>query len=183
MKDERRGTYADSSHDTMLEICKMHCQIARLEVVEHERDLATVLHARVAHRNVADPIVRGQTAEINERGELREVGPVRTGGEGALPILDEARKFHVEIEVNRELADPIADRVTDAPPEFVHVARGPLRVRTRVVAVRVAALRFPPLHLHRRTVVARRANGAELLEEKSVVLHSDARRARNQYRV
>lgn len=116
----------------------MHGQIARFEVVEDERDFATVLHARVAHGNVPDPIVRGQAAEINERGQFGKVGALRAG-ERALPILDEAGKFHVEIEVHGELADPIADRVTDAPPEFVHVARGPLRVRARIVAIRVAA--------------------------------------------
>ena len=69
--NERHGiTYADPAHDAVFQVRQVFGQFGRFQVVEHERHLAAMLDGRVAHRNVADPVVGRQARDVRQRRQF-----------------------------------------------------------------------------------------------------------------
>ena len=193
MKNE---AYANSAHDAVLQIGEMLGQLGRLQVVEDERHFATVFDARVADGDVAYPVVRRQTIEVDERRQLCIAGPI-VGGQPTLPVFDESRQFDVEVEVNGELSDPEADGVANGPTELVDLTRR----QPVVLAMRsggatafqgllhICRILFGCARFVRRLVEhvdALRHHGAQfavVVAEIVVVIGADARRPRDQHRI
>ena len=106
----------------MLQVSQVFGQIARLQVVEDERDLATVFDAGIADRDIADPVVGRQTTKIDERSQFEVAGPF-VGCQPTLPIFDESRQLGVQVKVNRELSNPKADGIANGATKFVDLTR------------------------------------------------------------